>query len=212
MNRDPQVMLDGIFPVAMVDKHVPDDRLDLYGMLVQEVHTGVAGRYASCTLQAGDKEIRVHEVTAFIQHASQAYLGWIYHMMTPHPTYQPWAAYLHGAYYPWLQTRIKQDRPIQFPDAFGVGGENAALQTVSIDGVPITCTGKSMVLPRLFVGSGGFGPENTKFWGFQDPPLRIKPYRQLMVQSAAAQGVAQVGMILSVNFIFSEGEFESDVG
>lgn len=186
-------------------------------MLVQEIKENVVpNRYPSCTLQAGDKEVRVHEVTAWLDHHAWAYGGWTYHMMTPHPSYTPWAAYTYGAFYPWLQTRISQDRNVQLPDAFGVGGENNALQTVSIDGAPITCLGKALRFPYFsFIGAAGGGylsPAYVTFWSMQDPPIRIKPYRQLMVQAGTAQAAAQAGMILNVNFIFSEGEFESDVG
>lgn len=217
VNVDPTTILDGILPTVEVDKHYPEDTLDLYGMYCQHLHSGVTPRYVCCGINAGRREVLVHEVTAWTDPHSIVY-GWPYHLMTCHRNYFP-AAIAAGLWLPWLNTATRSDHDIPLPYSFGFNGEVAALQTVNVPPWgPIVCVGKTLTTELQTPGAGGTTVGNHRtFWSYQDPPLRIKPYMRLIVQSAIDQqaflpvpGVA--GLPLNVNFIFSEREDQGDVG
>lgn len=217
MNIDPTEILTGILPTAQVDKHWQDDTLDLFGLYTQHLHSGVTPRYVCCGINAGSREVLVHEVTAWVDPHSIVY-GWPYHLMTCHRNYFP-AAIGTSLWFPWLNTTTRSDYDISLPHAFGFAGEVANLQTVNVPPHgAITCVGKTLTTELQTPGAGSTTIGNHRtFWSYQDPPIRIKPYVRLIVQSAIDQQAflpvpGVLNLPLNVNFIFSERDAQGDVG
>lgn len=217
LNVDPTEMLTGILPVAQVDKHWTDDTLNLYGCFTQHILRNVAPAYACCLLQAGRQEVLVHEVTMWLGNHAQSRQGWSYHLMTCHQNYNPVAQDLYSIWYPWLMSSTRSDRDLVLSYALGGSGDVANLQTIGTPTGPVTCYGKTLMVQQIIVPIGGGIDQGggLTFWKFSDPPLRLKPYVTLIVQSAVDQFGIQpltVNLPMNVNFIFSEREEQGDVG
>lgn len=224
LNVDPTQVLDGILPVAQLDKHWQDDTLNLYGCYCQCVRSNATPRIMGCVLQAGRQEVLVHEVTAWLDpvHAL-GNSGAAFHLMTCHQNYQP-VQFNTSIWYPWLMATTRSDRDLTLAYALGGGGEAGAHQTILTPTGVVTCYGK--VVPHHLTYTPAPPWAHTPVvvnpcggipvWKFSDPPLRLKPYVALVYQSAvdleaAFPGLA-LGLPLNVNFIFSEREDQGDVG
>lgn len=207
LNAPAQQILTGILPVAQVDKHWLDDRIELWGLFMQQPGTAVPGRLGACTLLTQRKEAIVHKIEAqlTIISASPGTIANV-HLFTPIFPYLPTAVNAFIVF-PWLQP-ISAPDPGRLARSFGLIGEtDAGLQVVTVDGAPHTSVGPSYSLGTY--AAGLVGGRRHVLWSFQDPPLRVKPGQQLTVQLL---DVLPAALALQVNFYFSEREFQGDVG
>lgn len=192
----------GIIPVAQVDKHWQDDRLDIWGMFVQGgADAGPAPQLLSATLFAQDLEVLVHRVDGW-------WAGQVsnrVHLFTPLQTYDP-AATNPNVFFPWLQTMVQTGDAGRLSRAFGIGGYNGAHQVVTVSGTPFTTFGPFSPLHTELTPGGRV----HRFWGFQDPPIRLKPFERLTVQALGQ--AAFITDVLGANFYYSEREPQGNVG
>jgi hypothetical protein len=192
-------VLDSVIPVAQIDKHWQGDRLDIWGAFGQEIGDGV--NLPGVGLVAGDKELLVHRLDVW--DGGLTGLTSV-HLFTPLQTYD-FAAVNPGIWLPWLQTPYDDKAtPARLPTAFVGSGKNAALQTLIVNGVPFTTVG-----PNYNTAPSAF--RQQILWAFQDPPIRVHPQQELVVQGTAAAGWTGAH-ILNVNFYFSEREPQGNVG
>lgn len=219
LNVDPTEVLTGILPVAQIDKHWQDDTLDLFGMYCQHVIQAGGAGHNCCVLTAGRQEVLVHEVTAWTDPAhAWGNAGWAYHLMTCHYNYNPVSTNIYSLWYPWLMASTRSDKDLVLAYALGASGRTAALQTVTTPAGLVTCYGKTLPTETQTPGAGSTALRAggaVEFWKMSDPPLRLKPYVQLMVQSNLDQFTTQagsVGLPFNVNFVFSERQDQGDVG
>lgn len=197
LNRPVTEVLDSVIPVAQVDKHWQSDRLNVWGAFGQE--TGDNVNLSGVGLVAGNNEVLVHRIHAWV---TGAIVTPTLHLFTPLQTYN-FAAINPGIWLPWLQMAYDDKAtPARLPEAFIGSGKNAALQTLVVNGVPFTTVG-----PVYLRAVTSF--ETPPIWSEQDPPLRLHPQQELVVQTTTAHGFANV---LNVNFYFSEREAQGNVG
>lgn len=201
-------MLTGVIPVAEVDRHWTDDRLDVWGMFTQVPGTAVVNRLGACTILPQAKEILVHRITA--QLSSSTSLVHNIHLFTPLQAYAPTA--LNAALVlPWLQP-VKPGQAGRLAETIGVTGEtDAGLMVVVVNGAPHTAIGPLFVISALQVGLVGTlsAKAPTVLWDYQNPPLRVKPGQQLTVQVTTQLPNTT---LLDVNWWWTERIFQGDVG
>lgn len=207
-NRDPSEILSGILPVAEVDKHWTDDRLNIWGLYAQSVGVA-ANRFLSVVLFTQRKEVLIYRINACLLQ-----LGFPeaepMHVFTPLQGYNP---VLNNATFwlPWLQTGLLPGEPGHLGETFALAGDNAAFQIVVVNGAPHNCIGPVHYGPWWAALGGGAGFSRTqKLWGGDDPPLRIPPFSGVAVQTAAA--VNGVNYTLDVSFYYAEREDQGRVG
>jgi hypothetical protein len=196
-------VLDAVLPVAQVDKHWQSDRLNIWGAFGQSF--GDAVNHQAVGLLAGNREVLVHKVEAWVDLSLVG--GDPFHMFTPLQGYDSFAI-APVIFLPWLQ--MGYEGPVQaalLPQAFLLAGRAAALQTILVNGVPFTTIGPSY--QHMIRVTSGATRTLITLWSMQDPPLRLLPQQQLVVQSAT---VWPLGRILDVNFYFSEREAQGSVG
>lgn len=188
-------------PTAQVDKHWTDDRIDLWGMFMQQPGTATLNRLGACSLVAQEKELLVHKIEAWFTTTSASGLVGL-HLFTPLQAYAP-TAINPALVLPWLQP-VKPGQPGRLSRAIGVAGEtDAGLMTVTVNGAPHTAIG-----PVQTNIAQTFSPP-VEVWGFQDPPLRVKPLQQLTIQSL---NQIPTNTLLNVNWFWTERVFQGDVG
>lgn len=208
LNRDPTQILDAILPVAQVDKHFPDDLLNLYGIFSQAAGTG-GNTYLACMLSAQEKEVLLHRIHGSFIKAG----GWsavqAYHLFTPLQAYNP-VVNNTALWLPWLQTPIRTGEPGNLSQAFGTTGDNAAQQVVNVNGAPHISIGPVTHGPFIAGVVGGSCVRQEVIWSAQDPPLRIAPFTSICVQLAAVSTLATD--FLNVSMFYSEREDQGRVG
>lgn len=202
-------ILTGILPTVQVDKHFPWDTLGLYGLFCQQGDTGDSG-YQSCSILAPAEELLIHKLEFWAISSSSANpIGVGVHVFTPLPPYNPALLGL-GAYYSWASSPSEPGR-YSIGRGIGVAGANASLQSILVSGAPVNTIGPHYRQGRV-VGTGGFehfGPH--VIWNFQDPPLRVRPYSMLTVQTTSSWTTPH-SLLLNVNFWYSQKEDEGIVG
>lgn len=212
LNTDPTEILTGVIPTAQVDKHWDSDRLNVWGMFVQgEKPRGVGAQHICATLEAQRKELLVYRVDAKLMSMSLASDNPV-HIFSPLQNYNPHATSDGAAdttiWFPWLQSMVEQPGdPARMPEAFGLGGYNATMQVVTINGVPFTSVGPISGGQSMALDHG-----SAVFWEFQDPPLRVRPFATLCVQSTLALTGGSTDWYLNCNFWFVEREDVGRVG
>lgn len=215
LNTDPTEMLSGVLPTAQVDKHWDSDRLNIWGIFVQGEKLRAAGAQHICaTLEAQRKELLIYKVEAWLDVNGFLHTTPI-HIFTPLQNYNPHAtsdaAAATSIWFPWLQSMAEQPGdPARLPEAFGLGGYNAGMQVVTINGVNFTSVGPVSSV-NSWVG-GGAVERGQVMWNFQDPPLRVRPFSTICVQSALAVVGGTLDWYLNVNFWFCEREDVGRVG
>lgn len=193
----------GILPVAQVDKHWQSDRLNVWGVFGQRISDGI--NHSGVGLLAGTREVIVHKVEVWIDSAGANH---VFHMFTPLQGYNAFAV-LPTIALPWLQMGYQGPvQPVFFPEAFVLAGGAPALQTIIVNGAGFVTTGPVYRWHNAGV-VGAIPGSPTIIWGFQDPPLRLHPQQEIVVQGATLFGA---GAILNVNFYFSEREPQGNVG
>lgn len=201
-------MLTGIIPVAEVDRHYTDDRLDLWGAFTQIPGTAVANRLGACSLVPQVAEVLVHKIEARYIGIGQGQHP--FHLFTPLQAYAP-TAINAALVLPWMQP-VKPGQPGRLSSTIFVTGEtDAGLMVVTVNGAPHTAIGPAYTLSSQGIAlvAAPFSSHPTVLWGFQDPPLRVKPGQQLTVQATAA---IPLNFFLNVNWFYSERVFQGDVG
>jgi hypothetical protein len=208
LNAPAQEILTGILPVAEVDKHWDNERLDLWGIFMQQVGTATPNRLGAATLLAGQLEVLVHkvEVQLAITGATAGQIAPV-HLFTPLQAYLPTAINV-ALVLPWLQTMVRPQDPGRLSRAVGLIGEtDAGLMVVTVNGAPHVAVGPSYSINTYAAGMAG-GRRHV-IWGFQDPPLRVKPFEQLTVQTLVQ---IPTSVAIQVNMFYTEREFQGDVG
>lgn len=206
-------ILTGILPTVQVDKHYGWDTLGLYGLFVQQSDVGDTG-YQSCSLLAQSEELLVHKLEFWcISAATGNPIATGVHAFTPVSPYNP-AMLGTGLYYSWLSTPSGYGSSFSIGRGLGIAGANAALQTVLVSGAPVATIGPSYRQGSVLIsGQGGgmadFGPK--QIWGFQDPPLRVRPFTMLTLQTTSAW-TTPFNLVLNVNFFYTQKEDEGLVG
>jgi hypothetical protein len=196
-------VLDSVLPVAQVDKHWQADRLNIWGGFGQQTAAGI--NLEGVGLVAANSEVLVHKIEAWIDGGFGSGTA---HLFTPLQTYN-FAAIGPAIFLPWLQMPYdSKSTPARLPAAFIGAGANAALQTLIVNGTPFTTVGPTYKLTREFATSHR-APE--VLWSAQDPPLRLHPQQELVVQ-ATDFNQFPAGTALNVNFYFSEREPQGSVG
>lgn len=199
-------ILTGVLPVIQVDKVLPTEDQDIYGLFTQALADGV--NLPACQLTAQRQDVLVMRIEVFVDAVSQRFPN--VHIFTPLQTYDPFDVSLQGIFFPWLQGGARPPANDQMAQAtgqlgstFGAAGIGSALMTVSVNGFPISAIGPVHPLERwtTFVGSGG--GENRMIWSMQDPPIRVRPFQSLVVQ-APLGGMLGNGTPLNVNWYYSE--------
>lgn len=202
LNSPAQEMLTGIIPVAEVDRHYTDDRLNLWGIFMQQQGTVIANRLGACSIVTQANEALVHRVDAHFSSAL-ANTSFDCHLFTPLQTYDPHA--INPALtLPWLQP-ISFGEPGRLSRTFGLIGEQDFLQVVTVNGAPHVGVGP--VLRGISAGSAG--RSGGRLWDFQDPPLRMRPNTQLTVQMLVQ---LPVGYFLNCSFYYTERLDQGRVG
>lgn len=200
-------VLSGVLPVVQVDKHRSAEDSDIWGMFVQAVADGV--NLPACALSTQEREVLVHKVE-FTSNFVNPNLEY-YHLFTPLQTYTPFDV-ASGAFFAWVQGRATSQDRGQLGNTFGVGGLGSAHQVVVVNAVPVTTFGPLLAWEQLFLGglhSVVVTNAPKTFWSFQDPPIRLKPFTLLCVQST---GVPIINTTLNVSFWYSERPPQGDVG
>ncbi len=208
LNAPAMEMLTGVIPTAQVDKHWTNDRLDLWGMFMQQPGTAVANRLASCSLVTQEREVLVHKVEAYLSViAGPNAVVANFHLFTPVQGYIP-AAVNVAIVFPWLATMVDEFDAGRLPRAVGVVGDtDAGLMVVTVNGAPHTAIG-----PAYHVATSPVSLDTKNLqvlWGFQDPPIRIKPFKLFTVQMLDQLPAA---FALNMNVYFTERPFQGDVG
>jgi len=198
-------LLTGILPTVEIDKHYPDDTLDLWGMFSQAV--GDAVNLESCSLVAGAREVLVHRVDVWDEGTGSAN-GIDWHMFTPLQTYNPVGVAAQSVQFPWAQMKANTQDTGQLSRAFGLSGTAAGLQVVTINGVPVTSVGP-VYSGQVFVVNTAVGTSPIKAWEAQNPPLRIKPFGILTVQVLQP---TFVNHLMNVNWWYTERDPQGDIG
>lgn len=208
LNAPAQEILTGIIPTAQVDKHWQNDRLDLWGIFMQQIGTATVGRLGACTLLAGQLEVLVHKIECQLVITGVTAGNIIpVHLFTPLQGYLPTAVNV-ALVLPWLQTMVRPQDPGRLAQAVGLIGEtDAGLMVVTVNGAPHVAVGPSYSINTYAAGMAG-GRRHV-LWGFQDPPLRIKPGEQLSVQTLAQMPTS---IAIQVNIFYTERVFQGDVG
>ena len=215
LNVQPSEMLTGVLPTAQIDKSWTSDRLDVFGMLVQHTKDNVQTAIPAVGLRAGSRDCLVHRIDWWI--SAPPYLvefqGLGVHLFTPNSAYNPFAL-SPGVYFPWLQSRQRVDQIVTLTDSIGIGGEALAHQTIVVNGTPVVTFGPAQRGAYGVAGTIQFAHQMTDstFWEFQDPPLRIKPWQNLVVQFTGSFTTVYAGMILNANFYWSEQDPQGDTG
>lgn len=198
LNAPPAEVWSGVIPVAQIDKHWIEDRLDMWGLEMQQGGTAVAGNLASCSLVAGRKEVLVHRV-GVTYNGSVAPRTLIGHLFTPLQGYNP-AAVVPALVFPWLQP-VQPGEPARLAESVGVIGDAVALQVVIVNGLPHTSIGPVMQM--------GINSPSKVHWDSQDPPYRVKPFQLLTFQSLTQ---IPVGNSINISFWYTERDPQGDVG
>lgn len=191
--------------MSVLDTDWPTDTLGLYGLYTQAQEPAAGVEYMACELVAQRNELLVHRIVATcLVGASAGGVGQGVHVLTPLQGYNPT---VNGTtiWFPWAQTPYEVGQAAALPEAYGLGGTNAAQQIVNINGVPFTSIGPvhfqeyatGLTMPQSF---------NMELWGFQDPPIRVRPQTHLAVQSIAVATAGGALETLNVNWWFSERE------
>ncbi len=207
LNRDPTEILDGILPVAEIDKHWTDDRINLWGLFTQAQGTG-ANTHLACMITAQTKELLVHRVQYSLTRSAWP-IAQPVHLFTPLQGYVP-TVNNTALHLPWLQTGLRAGDPGQLSEAFGTSGDNLGLQVVLVNGAPHICIGPITHGPFVAGVIGAACVREERLWTFQDPPIRIAPWTSLCVQMAAVSASALD--MLNVSFFYSEREDQGRVG
>lgn len=198
LNAPPSEVWSGVVPVAQVDKHWTEDRVDLWGLELQQGGTAVPGNLASCSIAPGSKEILVHRI-GVTYNGSVAARTLIAHLFTPLQAYNP-AAIGPAIVLPWLQP-VQPPEPGRLAFSFGLVGDAAAFQSVIVNGFPHTSVGPVIQM--------GVNSPSKQLWIGQDPPIRVKPFQLLTVQTLVQ---LPVGNTMNVSFFFTERDSQGDVG
>ena len=208
LNTDPTEVLSGVIPTAQVSKHWDSDVFNVWGMYVQGDRAAGAGvDHVAATLEAQRREVLVWRVDAWLERNGGIDVTPL-HIFSPLQAYNP-TANNTSIWFPWLQTPVEQPAdPARLPEAFGLGGHVPGLQVVNINGVPFTCIGPAQ---SGLVGLFG-GARMQAHWWFQDPPLHVRPFATLAVQTVLAVGGAGNLYTLNANFYYSEREDVGRVG
>ncbi len=206
LNSPAVEVLTGIIPTAQVDKHWTNDRLDLWGIFIQQAGTATANRLGSCSIVAQEKEVLVHRIVAWMDSAVEG--KFVVHLFTPLQTYAP--AELNAALFlPWMQLPVEPGEPGRLSRTIGVAGEtDAGLQVVTVNGAPHTSIGPTYPINviRPFV----IGDHNVNvIWDSQDPPLRLRPFQQLTIQMTQQLTAAY---FLDTNWFYTERDDQGKIG
>lgn len=208
LNAPSMEVLTGVIPTTQVDKHWTNDRLDLWGMFMQQPGTAVANRLASCSLVTQEREVLVHKAECYLTVTAgvQTILGNA-HLFTPVQGYIP-AAVNVAIVFPWLATMVDEFDPGRLSRAVGVVGDtDAGLMVVTVNGAPHTAIGPAY---NLWGSLGSFGSSTiAPLWGFQDPPIRVKPFKLFTVQMLDQ---LPANFALNMNVYFTERPFQGDIG
>ncbi len=197
LNAPAQEILTGIIPVAEVDRHYTDDRLNVWGLFGQQL--GTTGLLlGAVSLVAQERELLVHRVAYFFSGAPQILLTC--HVFSPLQAYDPHSVG-PALVLPWLQP-VEPGSPGRLSRAFGLQGETALLQVVTVNGAPHTSIGPAS---QMFTLSSDL----IDLWGYQDPPFRVRPFGQLTVQTTV---LLPIGFGLNVSFWYSERDDQGAVG
>lgn len=222
LNEDAREFLTGLLPVIEADRHWTADRLNLWGIFTQHALPGGIGPvYPAASLHAQRKELLVHRIQATLRIGGSwsSVPGYGFHLFSPLQTYVP-ELNRAAIWFPWAQTMVEPADAGQLSEGFGLTGDNAAQQVVLVNGVPYTSIGPVGFAPWVitFVGATGGGyaysaqPELQTLWSFQDPPLRVRPFSALTVQTTSAMGPSGSIWTLDVNWWYSEREDVGRVG
>lgn len=222
LNVQPSEMLTGVLPVTQIDKSWTSDRLDVFGMLVQQPKDAVNVSIPAVGLRAGSRECLVHRIDwavhpggAAVESQNADFMGLSFHLFTPNANYNPFAL-SSGVYFPWMQSRQTVTSIVTLTDSIGVAGEALAHQTIVVNGVPVVTFGPIQRGGSYFPilnGVASTPPTASSFWTFQDPPIRLKPWQNLVVQATGAFNPAQwAGFTLNANFYWSEQDPQGDTG
>ena len=204
LNAPGMEVLTGVIPTAEVDRHYTDDRLNLWGLFMQQPGTVIANRLGACSLNTQENEALVHRVDVHFS-SSLVTLGFDCHLFSPLQTYDP---HEHNPFigFPWLQP-ISFGEPGRLSRSFGLEGEQDTLQVVVVNTVAHVTVGP--VLRAASSAAGVPGAHGGNLWGFQDPPWRLRPFTQLTVQMLVQ---LPVGYFLNVAFYYSERSDQGPVG
>ena len=198
-------VLDGVLPVVEVDKHRNADDQDIWGMFAQSIGDGVNLRAVALVAQA--REVLIHRVEAWSDEAISPAALW--HIFTPLQAYNPFNVGAPAAFFSWMQGKAVAQDVGQLGNTFGMAGHGNAHQVVVVNGVPVTTFGPTRSWSTIGLGGGWVTYEPVHFWGFQDPPFRLKPFTMLCVQDI---NVGRLNADLNVNFWYSERTAQGDVG
>ena len=198
LNAPPSEVWTGVIPTAQVDKHWTDDRLDMWGLEMQQTGTAVAGNLASCSIVAANKELLVHRI-GVTYNGSVAPRTLIGHVFTPLQGYNP-ALVGPALVFPWLQP-VRPGEPARLAAAVGLIGDNPGFQVVIVNGLPHSSVGP---ITQMQVNA-----RSLVAWSGSDPPYRVKPFQLLTFQSLTQ---IPVGNSINISFWFTERAAQGDVG
>ncbi len=200
-------ILTGVLPVVEVGKVRDDEHENVYGMFCQAVGDGV--NVAACRLAALQKDLLVYKVEAWVDALTTR--APTMHMFTPLQTYDSMDVAVQNIFFPWFQGAARAPGGDPFgqatgalSEAVGFAGLGSGLMSVIVNGVPVTAIGPVYPYERwtTFAGSGG-GFQPVTLWSAQDPPLRIRPFQSIIVQTLLGVMLGS-GQPLNVNFYWSE--------
>lgn len=201
-------ILNAVMPVVQVDKIVPTEDQDLFGMFVQGVGDGV--NITACALAAQARDVLVHKIDFWVDAITTREPT--VHIFTPLQTYDPFDVSLQNIFFPWFQgaARAPPNDPFgqatgTLGDPIGLAGLASGLMSVIVNGVAITAIGPTY---PFIVGSGG--GEARPIWGFQDPPIRVRPFQRLCVQTTIGNMLG-LNQPLNVSFWYSDRREQGQV-
>jgi len=206
VNENLGEILTGVLPTVEVDKVRTLEQENIYGMFCQVTGDGV--NLGACQIGAERVELLVHQVEFWVDAITTR--APTVHLFTPLQTYDPFDVAGPTIFFPWFQgpAVAPPGNPLgqatgALSTAVGRSGLGSALMSVIVNGVPVVAIGPTYPYERwtTFVGAGG--GTMRKIWTFQDPPLRIRPFQNLTVQTLLGIMLG-AGQPLNVNFYWSE--------
>ncbi len=213
MNATVGEILTGVLPVVVVDTVRDDESQNLYGMFVQA--QGDALNLGACVLAAQQFDVLVHKVEFWVDAISTR--APTVHLFTPLQTYDPFDVALQNVFFPWFQgpASAPPDNPFgaatgRLSAAIGIAGLGSALMALIVNGVPVTAIGPTYAFTRWTTFVGSQPSEHRVIWGFQDPPIRLRPFQRLCVQTLLPIMLG-VGHPLNVNFYYTERSEEGQL-
>lgn len=190
-------LLSGILPTYQLERNWNSEFLDLWG--IEGFVDAMNGNHGAISLhnisdafpREEQRELLVWRMNAelFTRLAAATLLGFSLHQFTPIGNYNPHV--IPGAtpiFLPWFQPAKATGELARFPLAGHLdAGSNAALDVVTVNGVPVTVVGPVMTMRqgRTQAGSSVAGGLSNMEFGLNvdAPPFRVKPGERVTIQT-----------------------------